>query len=406
VLDAFGDAPAPAPAGPQFVAEFLEFQISLPGGREETVRRTLCDRAGAAWRIAKPLDPATLKPIKQGPTGPIATETLHNIFFSSGRHDMASYAQAIALLNDSLQPRKAFAADAPPADVDFGYQVWPLAMQNLATVLWADQVFLPALNDDPHVRCYLDSPRIVLFSLNAQPREGAPDQITIDSEVDLRRDSIRAVASDASNEGKAVRRKIWFGLLDGSLEHEISAQGAFAMGGDGSQAISTSALLGAPGAKLLQSRDASGSWEKLAADREVAAGLSGALASGDSVVVADNVLHGGPSGWWAVSTTGDTRAVLGEDLNGGRFGISNNYIPRAPAGGNTGSGGSYLVSPDGKRSMSLGPKNTQKGGGNEYTTILSTVSVPGAITLGSVLTPKVLIAVGAVIAALAWYDFH
>lgn len=413
-LDVLGGAPAPATnSGPQFVAEFVEFQLMLPGGRNEVVRRTLCDRGSATWRLSSPLDPKALRPLKRGFGGPIAAQTLHNICFSSGRHDMASYSQAISLLNDSMQP--AARDSAPPAnaakataELDFGYQVWPLALQNLATVLWADQVFLPALNDDPHVHCYLDSPRIVLFSLSALPRDGAPDRMTIESEVDLRRDSIRAVAKQTADEKQAVRRKIWFGLLEGSLEHEISAQAAFALGGDGSQAFSTSALLGAPGAKLLRPKDGGQSWEKLAADRENAAKLAAALADGDSLVVANNVLSGGPSGWWAISSTADARAVLVENLNGGRFGISGNYIPRGPAGGNSGGGGIYRVYPDGtSRPLGrMGPNGTQKGGGNEYTTILANVSVPGAVAVGSTITPKVLIAVGAVIAALAWYDFH
>lgn len=407
-FDAFGDAPAPTNSGSQLLAEFLDFQLSLPGGREETVRRTLYDRAGAAWRMTKPLDPKALPPIKQGASEPIAARTIHNIFFSSGRHDMASYAQAIALLNDSFKPSDG-SGHQPPADLDFGFQVWPLAIQNLATVLWADQVFVPALNDDPHVRCYLDSPRILLFSLNVQPQEGAGKPPAIDSEMDLRRDSIRAVSEEPSDETKAVRRKVWFGLLEGSLEHEMSAQAAFALSGDGSHALSTSSLLGASGAKLLQPGDASARWEGLATNRETAAKLSGALALDDSLVVPNAVLQGGPSGWWAVSSTGNTRAVLGDDLNGGRFGISGNYIPRGTGGGSTGGGGIYEIDPatlNSRRIGTMGPNGTQKGGGNEYSTLLANVSVPGALSVGSVLTPKVLAAVGAVIAALTWYDLH
>jgi hypothetical protein len=293
--------------------------------------------------------------------------------------------------------------------VDFGFQVWPLAMQNFGTVLWADQVFVPALNDDPQVRCYLDSPRIVLFSLNVQAKDGAAGQLTIDSEIDLRRDSIRAVAASPADAGKAVRRKIWFGLLEGALEHEISAQAAFALGGDGSQAVSTSGLLGASGAKLLQPADAAGAWDKLAPDREIAAKLSGALSAGNSVVVASTVLNGGPSGWWAVSASGDMHAVLGEDINGGRFGISNNYIPRGPGGGSGGGGGIYEVDPATLTSRhvgNMGPNGTQKGGGSEYTTLLTNVSIPGAAATRSFITPKLLIAASAVIAALAYYDFH
>ena len=197
-------------------------------------------------------------------------------------------------------------------------------------------------------------------------------------------------------------------MLEGSLEHEISAQAALALGGDGSQASSTSSLLSEAGAELLQP-DAARPWDQLAADRENAAKISTALAAGDSLVVAKNVLQGGASGWWAVSATGDTRAVLDENLNGGRFGISDNYIPRGPSGGNTGGGGVYEVDPSNytsRRVGNTGPNSTQKGGGSEYTTILANVSVPGAIAVGSTITPKVLIAVGAVIAALAWYDFH
>src|SRR5665213_255318 len=95
-LDALG-GPAAAPP-PQFVSESLEIEITCPGGKHETTRRVLCDRAPAACRLAKAPDPKTLGPLPQADGGPVAAQAIHNIWFSGGRHDMASFADAISLL--------------------------------------------------------------------------------------------------------------------------------------------------------------------------------------------------------------------------------------------------------------------------------------------------------------------
>jgi len=291
--------------------------------------------------------------------------------------------------------------------------MWPLAIQNLSCVLWGDHVFLPALNDDPGVRCYLDSPRILLFSMNARKAPGGADGYSVEMEIDLRRDVICAVARDPAQEAGAVRRKIWYGLLEGALEHEVGAQEICAMNGDASAAVSTSALLDGNGVRLLEPRPSTAGWEALAASRQTAAKLAGALASGNLVVVSNKVIQAGEPGWWAISAqSADTRAVLGDDINGVKYVVGRNSI--RPVGGNSGGGGGvYEVDPTNYTSRKVGnmgpnyePTSTKRGGGSEYAELLQDVSIPGAQATRSYVTPAVLAAAGAAIAALAWYDFH
>jgi transglutaminase-like putative cysteine protease len=395
-LDALGggdDKAAAADASPQFVAEWIELQITFPGGRIETTRRELCDRAGAAWRRAATPDPKALHPLARNDAGPIAAQTVHQLWISAGRHDLSAYAQSLQQLADATRPSASSSSSnaAPPAaapeqDLDFGQQVWPIVLKNATCVMATDQTILPALNDDPkNVRCYLDSPRIVIFSLNAQPVPGQPDAFTLESEIDLRRDRVRAVAKDTANGAGAARRRIWYGLLEGALEHELAAREAGVLD-PAIDAMSTSALLDDHGVVLL-GPDAAAQWEQLAANKEAAARLANDLSAGAIAVVPKSVTQAGGDniGWWAISpTTGDTRAVFESGLHGsvwkggggGRYG-----------GGSSGPSVNYV---DPKTGNAYSPKNSKGPKGNEYATLVANISLPGGWTLRIAITPRLL----------------
>ena len=180
-------------------------------------------------------------------------------------------------------------------------------MHNFAFFVLSDHAILPSLNDSAARRFYADSPRILIASAGPTIKNGTA---ALRIEYDLRRDAIRGVARDASAEEGVVERKIWFGALEGALEHELggryTAAGRLKSGG----LVSTSALLQAEGALALRPEDA-GRTRSLFADPETAALASRDLKSGATLVAPRGVLRGGHRGWWAIAgPRADTRAIL------------------------------------------------------------------------------------------------
>jgi hypothetical protein len=190
--------------------------------------------------------------------------------------------------------------------------------------VWSDHVAVPSLNDSPNLRFYADSPRIFVFGVGPDP-QGRPN--TAFTQSDLRRDTLRGLSRDPSGNSPIIEHKLWFGALEGALEHEMGA--ADAANSTGQTTISsTSGLLTPDGVVVLRP----GSNPQVAVSaKNTAALISAALADGDTLVVPRAVLQGGPGGWWQIAHNGaDTRAVLGEDLNGS-FG-TNSYSLGGQAG--------------------------------------------------------------------------
>jgi hypothetical protein len=379
---ALGGGGGTAPTS-QFVAEYLEFELNIPGGDRQVVRRTLIERAGAAWRLASSLDPKTLAALEKDDHGPLAAQTVHNIWFSGGPHNLASLASAMQ--GFTLVKGAAGGADAGAAgnaeQPDSSVQLWLLALKGLACLIPTDHWFLPALNDDPSARFYLDSPRILLFSLSTRPADA--DHVIVESETDWRRDHVRGVARDAAAGPAVAKRKIWYGLLEGALEHELAAQTGAALDAAPQTTIaSTSASLGDAGLAIVRSTDAGGAWESLAQDRETAARMSAALKAGDLLVVPKQVLTGnGQPAWWAISpSNGDTRAVWGPDINAS---VARSPLPRPPGG----RGGIYRVFPDGTSINLKKPiPKAREGAGDEYITVTYKTAIMTIIYVGDVAT--------------------
>jgi transglutaminase-like putative cysteine protease len=347
-----------------FVAEWLEFDILFPDGRHEVTRRELVDRAGAAWRKAAP-NAQTLHPLEHDEHGLFAPQALHNIWFSAGRHDLAAYGDAVMSLVRGQE--KAPEQSPPPSSMSFGEQVWPLALQNFAFLVWSDHFIVPAVNDSPDVRLYPDSPRILMFSLGL--RRGAKGAVVY-GEYDLRRDFLRGVARDASGDAGIVDRKIRFGALEGALERESGVRDAVFSGSDPGRVASTSDLLTSAGAIALVPADASRG-DALAADPEEAARMQLALANRNVLVVPH--APGKTSGWWEVAPSGDTRAVMVPDLN-----ITITEY-RAPGVSNGFPGTYYDVDPATGRAIRhspFSPKREKKlTKGEEYTELVRAVAI-------------------------------
>ena len=311
----FGPGGALAPAR-LFVAEWLEIEIAFPGGRRDMSRRAIVDRAGAVWRASGKLDPAGLRPLTRDQKGMTAPRAVHNIWFSAGRHNLADHADALQLLARlATAPRLA----DPPKDVTVGQLLWRLAMQNLPLLILSDHLIVPALNDGPGYRFYADAPRVFIVSVGPDPTTG-PDGLFILH--DLRRDRLRGLARESTFGARVIERKIWFGVLEGALEHEMAAQYAAAAGDPPSSVTSTSALLTNEGAVVILPGGSSGTGQMLA-NRETAAQIERALSGGHAVVIPRAVLRGGASGWWEIGRYGgDTRSVMDGDINPGRYGGS------------------------------------------------------------------------------------
>jgi hypothetical protein len=184
------------------------------------------------------------------------------------------------------------------------------------------------------------------------------------------------------------------------LEHETIAAQSAAASEQQTTIASTSALLDKGQTIVLTPGDANKPWETLSPDRNTAARIAAALQAGETLVVPKDALASADAGWWAISPgAADLRAVGADDLNHGSSDISGNLVRKAPGGygGSSGPGTTRYVNPDGS-SYYYKPKKT----GNEYTTILATVSLPGGITIRVTLTHAVVACALAAAACLIW----
>ena len=279
--------------------------------------------------------PASLRPLARDREGALAPRQVHNIWLSAGRHDLADYAAAAA---DFATWARANADKVPPKDVRFDDVVWPFALHNFAFFVLSDHAVLPTLNDSGSRRFYADSPRILIASAGAALKNSTP---VFRIEYDIRRDAIRGVARDASAEEGVAERKIWFGALEGALEHELGERYAAAGSTKSMGVVSTSSLLQPEGVVVLRPEDAVRA-RSLIADAETAALAERALKSGAILVTPRAVLRGGPSGWWAIAgPRADTRAILGNEAGG----IVNDWNFGGGGGGQGPGGGDGLTPP-------------------------------------------------------------
>lgn len=327
----------------EFVGESLEIEIAFPDGRREVCRRSLADRAGPGWRSSRPFDRAALRPLPSNADGPIAVQTIHNIWFSSGSHDAVAYFQNVRELSQ-IQPDDAQGRIF--ADIS---KVLPA--QNLPLIIWTDQAVIPALNDKPMLRFYPDSPRVIIMSLGPDIKPGWSFL-----QVDLRRDRLRGISRREEAEGELTEHKLWYGALEGALEHEFIALQAICLSGEPTGVESTSQLLDADGAICIMPGDSQRVHE-LVSRTKTEARIKEALASGAVLVVPKAALHGDKTGWWQVRPGGDSEAVF-EELNFADW--RNPYA-------NGAKGGVYLVDENTLRSKRIS--------GNEYGTVTGEVAV-------------------------------
>lgn len=361
----FGTGGALASARPVFVTEWLELEIRVPGRPTEVIRRPLVDRAGEAWRRAGTPSFATLKPLARDGEGIVDVRRLHNVWFSVGRHDLADFGEAAEGLARFAQ---GVGSAMPPADLPFEQAVWPFALHNFSYFLLSDHAILPALNRGDRHRLFPDSPRIFIVSAGPRHVKGV-GRFTI--EYELARNAIRAVSRGAEAERGAFERKIWFGALEGALEHELGER--YGAGGHlrVRATASTSAALREDGATLLAPEDAARA-DRLFADAESAALAQRQLRDGALLIVPLGVLRGGTAAWWSVDGgASDTRAVLG-----GAGGMITNFDPWGPRPGQVSPSGAGWDLKGNRYGSRFGVQRTERATApHEYFMMIATISI-------------------------------
>ncbi len=333
----------------QLTAEWLEIQYDLTAGRTDTTRRALFDRG---VRLPVREDEA-LPPIPMLNEGPVPALALHNIWLTAGRHDLAAYADQVALLTaNPPTPEQPRAPDVLIGDI---------ATMNFPYLVWSDHLIVPSVDTAPDVRVYADSPRVLIFSM--APSAGGPGRA--EGIYDLHRDRIRAVARDASAAPAAIERKLWFGILEGALEHEMTAAEVGAVGGSAADFLTTSALISERGTTTLRD-GAAESIASLAGDPVRADRMRVALARGSQLVVPLPAQGQPARGWWEVSRTGDLRAVIDGDLGGSSYSLGKGTGPVRWGGG--------YGTPDGRMPRLPRPPAAGGGAAQEYSMLLTLIA--------------------------------
>ncbi|HLQ38488.1 MAG TPA: hypothetical protein VK348_11845, partial [Planctomycetota bacterium] len=387
VADALGAAPpeatdpqaAPA-AGGIFVAEWLELELHFPDGRSELYRRALVDRAGPAMRTAGLFAADKLAPLADDARGPLFCQDVHQLVFSSSRHDLHDYAEALVALSAGLAAPPAAEPAAEPAAGDgkvappaAGLEaLWPFALQSFGWMFVADERLIPALNDLAGVRLYADAPRIWIASLTHGRRGGGNEFV-----VDLRRDKLRGLCDVPARSGELAARKLWYAALTGGLEHEVLAEMAVNVAIDPRTVATTSASVDGKAMIVLAAADA----DKVTTVTPAAvpaAQVAAALQRGSLVVVSQSAAAGADTAFWEIDGNGDTRAVYGLDWNGALLPT----VTTASRAGGVGLPNPSYTSRSMRGPMGSAPKGNfryvpARGGGSEYTALLVAVLAVG-----------------------------
>ncbi|HXG90300.1 MAG TPA: hypothetical protein VNJ02_18390 [Vicinamibacterales bacterium] len=323
----FGDG------GTDLIAEWLEVITERPDGTRDVSRRALVDRGSAAARGAGRIDAARLLPLPRNDQGAIAPQALHAIWVTGGKHHLLDYLDAVEDLVKMSQD-----ATAAPTQDDL---LWMLGLTTFPIVAWSDHVAVPAADGDEGVRVYADAPRAIVVSIGVDSRDATRSRI----EYDLLRDRVRALPRNGSAEKAAVDRRVWFGLLEGAIEHELAANAVVTTGGTAQDLVSTSALLGPPGVIVIASGNAAQLGAAANSD-DIAARMSAALNRGAAVIVPATT--GQPArGWWEVDADGTTKAVLASGLGGASYSPGSGGGRWLPGGRNVGvsTGGGSAIDP-------------------------------------------------------------
>jgi transglutaminase-like putative cysteine protease len=362
----------------EVVSEWLEVAVQIPGADPDVSRRTLVSRASAQARAAGRITRDELAPLARNDRGALAAQALHVIWLSAGSHNLIGYTDAVMALARALKPDGDGKVAPPPTSGD---ALWAIGVGTFPFLVWSDHHVIPALDKDPSVRVYADSPRVIVITTRPDGRDDA----RVVTDVDLLRDHIRAVAAAPAADSAANEKRTWFGVLEGALEHELGASAVADAGGTPEDLLSTSGLLGAAGVERLGPSDAAKA-ETIAGSGERAARLTAALARNSSVIVPTPDAGRPARGWWEIGADGSARAVIDGGLGGTSYSRGSGPLLRySRTGSGSGPGGVWEVNPrtgadvgrlrsDGSWER-FGSRAASRGGGNEYSILTTVIGV-------------------------------
>jgi hypothetical protein len=343
----------------RLVGEWLDVTVTLPGGRADTSSRLIASSAHGPAR--RSLD----------------ARAVHTVWLSAGRHNLLAYAQAAEMLAQALRPGPDGKVPEPEESED---GLWALGVASFPFMVWSDHVVVPSLNAGRGVRVYADSPRVVIISR----RQDSRDEQRGVTDYDLLRDRVVSVASSPEHDREAAEKRVWFGMLEGALEHELAAGVVAAAGGAPDDLLSTSALLGPRGVERI-GRDDTERIAAIAGDDARAERLRADLAHSFAALVPRGEEGVPARGWWTVAPDGTTRAVIDDGLGGSSYSIGSGGSGPYYRPGSTGSG-TWSVNPrtagdvgrmrwDGSWQRFGARGAAARGGGNEYTTLLVAIAI-------------------------------
>lgn len=305
----------------EFVAEWLEIDVAIPGRETSTTVRALVDRAPDALRRLGKIEKATLRPLVRDRDGkPCAPADLHNLQVSSGAHDVAAWAHSIGTFVGRLEESPTRPDPVPPANPGPGAGDGPpfeevatlTANNNRVWALLSDAVATTALGDRPGLRAFVDSPRIWIMTLGSA---GTAESCFL--RTDVFRHDMGFAAKSAEDLAAVPRRRIWLGFLEGSLEQMLISFGTE----NGTQEPCQSASRwNEPGAMSLVRPGSEAASSLTAANANLEARLRNSLERGSTLLVSRKLLASNAplesTGWWEVDVHGNARAVLGADYGG------------------------------------------------------------------------------------------
>ncbi len=354
--------------GSQLTRLRLELIARAPDGTERAAQRVLFDRVDPSLREAGAVMAETLAALPNEGT-PAALASLHHVLVSTGgmspREQAIGRALAANFAGNGLKSEDA-GSSYPLQDLLF-----PLAVADQAVVLASERVVVDGMSR-PGMRAYVGGARAYLVSLTpfAAVENGTA------SIIDLALDGVAFVGAGGAAE--EAHERLWYGVLQGALETEMTLARARAVDPATAQMDSVSLRMGEALAVLRPG--------EAEAAPAAAAELRAALRSGDIAVTVGTV---SPSAaFWAIEpATGATRSVVEPGLRIGFIG-GGNYT-NSSAGGPR-----YVIDPqtgntighikDGKLYRYGRAPTSRCGGGTEYVVILGCVSIPASMTVGMV----------------------
>ena len=325
--------------GPELRAEWLEVITERPDGNRDVSRRALVRRDDVTAALPR------------NERGSLAPQQVHALWLTAGPHQLLDYVEALQLLARATQNPNLAMTDEDA--------LWALAIRSFPIVAWSEHVIIPAADADPGVRVYSDTPRAIVVSHGPS---ADPQRAVI--EYDLLRDRVRTLPRDSGAEQAAVERRVWFGVLESALEHELAALAVAIADGRPADLVSTSGLLTEAG---VTTQAAEG-------------GITRVIPAGTNP----------PRGWWDITTDGTTRAVLVSGIGGASYsrggGGAGGRILR-PGGGalpSPGQGKTYDLSrPPRSASRPHAPRPAARGA-SEYPMLAQFVAAAAVIIWGIV----------------------